>query len=390
MISLVAKSRLAAPGGSFCQDSDGVRPSRLPGGRSSVLSVRSSDHLTDSYLGSSHPSHPDARFSLAEKTAPVPRTPRLLDQVHAAIRSRHLSFRTEKAYVGWIRRFIFFSGKRHPRNMGEPEVTTFLSHLAVQGRVSASTQNQALAAILFLYRNVLGQDLDWLDDIVRAKHAVRLPVVLTREQVQAVLSNMRGVAWIQASLLYGAGLRLMECARLRVKDIDFNQRRITVREGKGGKDRVTVLPDKVVTALRQHLERVRSLHQRDLELGLGRVELPNALARKYPNADREWGWQWVFPASRPYVDPKTGRPRRHHLHESVLQRAVKEAVRRAATPVPATCHTFRHSFATHLLEAGHDIRTIQELLGHSDETTTMIYTHVLNRGGLGVRSPLDR
>jgi len=320
---------------------------------------------------------------------PAPGTPRLLDQVHAAIRTRHLSFRTEKAYVGWIRRFIFFSEKRHPRDMGEPEVAKFLSHLAVEGGVSASTQNQALAVILFLYRDVLGQGLDWLDDIVRAKHTVRLPVVLTREQVQAVLNNMRGVVWIQASLLYGAGLRLMECARLRVKDIDFDQRRITVREGKGGKDRVTILPDKFAPALGQHLEWVRRLHQRDLELGLGRVELPHALAEKYPNANREWGWQWVFPASRHYVDPETGRPRRHHLHESVLQRAVKDAVRRARIPAPATCHTFRHSFATHLLEAGQDIRTIQELLGHSDVATTMIYTHVLNRGGLGVRSPLD-
>jgi len=329
-------------------------------------------------------------FSVREKTAPVPQAPRLLDQVRAAIRARHLSFRTEKAYVGWIRRFIFFSGKRHPREMGEPEVTKFLSHLAVNRRVSASTQNQALAAILFLYRDVLGQGLDWLDDIVRAKHTVRLPVVLTREQVQDVLSNLRGVAWIQASLLYGAGLRLMECSRLRVKDINFSQHRITVREGKGGKDRVTVLPDKVAAALGKHLENVRVLHRRDLELGLGRVELPHALAQKYPNANREWAWQWVFPASRPYVDPETGRPRRHHLHESVLQRAVKDSVRRAGIPVPATCHTFRHSFATHLLEAGQDIRTIQELLGHSDVTTTMIYTHVLNRGGLGVRSPLDR
>ena len=328
-------------------------------------------------------------FVLKEDTSEISRPPRFLDRVHAAIRVRHLSFRTEKAYVGWIRRFVVFNGKRHPREMGEPEVTRFLSHLAVAGRVSASTQNQALAAILFLYRDVLGQDLDWLDDVVRAKHTVRLPVVLTREQMHAVLSKMRGVGWIQASLLYGAGLRLMECARLRVKDIDFALRRITVREGKGGKDRVTVLPERVASTLKQHLDGVRRLHQRDIALGLGRVELPHAVARKYPDADREWGWQWVFPASRPYVDPETGRPRRHHSHESVLQRAVKSAVRQAGITVPATCHTFRHSFATHLLEAGNDIRTIQELLGHSDVTTTMIYTHVSNRGGLGVRSPLD-
>ncbi len=316
--------------------------------------------------------------------------PRLLDQARAIARARHLSLRTERTYVNWIRRFILFNGKRHPLELGEAEVSRFLTSLAVEGRVSASTQNQALAAILFLYRDVLGRDLDWLEGVVRAKRPVRLPVVLTREEVQAVLRNLHGTLWLQASLLYGAGLRLMECARLRVKDIDFTRGQITVRQGKGGKDRVTILPDKVRAPLAEHLERVRRVHQGDLGKGLGRVELPHALVKKYPGADREWGWQWVFPATRFYVDNATGQVRRHHLHESVLQRAVRDAVRKAGISQPASCHTLRHSFATHLLEAGQDIRTIQELLGHTDVSTTMIYTHVLNRGGLGVRSPLDR
>jgi integron integrase len=316
--------------------------------------------------------------------------PRLLDRARFVARARHLSLRTEGAYVNWIRRFILFNGKRHPLELGEAEVTRFLTSLAVDGRVTASTQNQALAAILFLYRDVLNRDLDWLQGVVRAKRPVKLPVVLTREEVQAVLGNLHGTLWLQASLLYGAGLRLMECARLRVKDIDFARGQITVRQGKGGKDRVTILPDKVRAPLAEHLERVRRLHQEDLGKGLGRVELPHALAKKYPNADREWGWQWLFPATRFYVDDATGLARRHHLHESVLQRAVKVAVRKARITQPASCHTLRHSFATHLLEAGQDIRTIQELLGHTDVSTTLIYTHVLNRGGLGVRSPLDR
>ena len=322
--------------------------------------------------------------------APVKPPPRLLDRAHAVARARHLSVRTEKTYIRWIRRFIFFHGKRHPLELEAPAVSSYLSHLAADRHVTASTQNQALAAILFLYRDVLERDLEWLEGVVRARGAVRVPVVLTREEVQRVLDRLRGTLWIQASLLYGSGLRLMECARLRIKDLDFARGQITVRDGKGGKDRVTMLPDKVRGPLQQHIERVRRLHTRDLARGLGRVELPYALARKYPNADRSWGWQWVFPATRFYVDQETGQPRRHHLHESVLQRAVKDAVRDAGIAVPATCHTLRHSFATHLLESGQDIRTIQELLGHTDVSTTMIYTHVLNRGPMGVRSPLDR
>ncbi len=268
-------------------------------------------------------------------------------------------------------------------------MTGFLSHLATKRRVSASTQNQALNAILFLYREVLHRDLDWLDGIVRAKRPIRLPVVLTREEVQAVLDHMRGVPLLMASLLYGAGLRLLECARLRVKDIDLARGDITVRDGKGQKDRVTLLPGRLRGRLAGHLARVRIQHERDIRRGRGAVALPGALCRKYQGASREWGWQWVFPATRFYRDSETGEPRRHHLHESVLQRAVKDAVRMSGIAKPATCHTLRHSFATHLLEKGYDIRTIQELLGHSDVSTTMIYTHVLNRGGRGVRSPLD-
>jgi integron integrase len=319
----------------------------------------------------------------------VPQAPRLLDQVRDALRTRHYSRRTEKAYVGWIRRYVIFNGKRHPREMGETEVTRFLSHLAVERKVSASTQNQALAALLFLYRVVLGIELKWLDEMVRAKRPQRLPVVLTRREVRELLGRLRGTTWLMASLLYGSGLRLLECARLRVKDVDFERGEILVRDGKGRKDRVTMLPASVKGPLRVHLAQVRRVHESDLRGGLGSVELPDAIAQKYPNASREWGWQWVFPASRHYVVAATRERRRHHLHETVLQRAVKQAAREAGLAKPASCHTLRHSFATHLLEAGQDIRTIQELLGHRDVSTTMIYTHVLNRGGLGVRSPLD-
>jgi integron integrase len=315
--------------------------------------------------------------------------PRLLTRVRQTLRARHYSPRTEKAYVGWIKRFIFFHGKRHPSEMGQQEVTEFLSALATKGKVSPSTQAQALSALLFLYRHVLGQDLDWLDGLVRAKRRTRIPVVLTRDEVEAVLTRMRGTPLLMASLIYGGGLRLMECARLRIKDLDFERRELTIRDGKGRKDRVTVIPAKLVNPLIRHVERVHRQHLEDLRRGAGYVELPYALIRKFPKAATEWGWQWVFPATRSYVDPETEERRRHHLHESVLQRAVKDAVRAAGITKPATCHTLRHSFATHLLENGYDIRTIQELLGHSDVTTTMIYTHVLNRGGLAVRSPLD-
>ena len=317
------------------------------------------------------------------------REPRLLERVSAAMRLRHLSRRTEQAYVGWIRRYILFHDKRHPTVLGAPEVSAYLTHLAVHGKVSASTQNQALSALLFLYREVLGQQLPWMDEVVRAKRPMRLPVVLSRDEVGALLAGMRGVEHLMASLLYGAGLRLLECCRLRVKDIDMGRGELTIRDGKGGKDRVTLLPVRLVAPLSTHLERVRTQHENDLARGLGSVELPQALERKYSRAPFEWGWQWVFPATRFYVDPESRLRRRHHLHESVLQRAVREAVIRARIAKSASCHTLRHSFATHLLEAGYDIRTIQELLGHSDVSTTMIYTHVLNRGGRGVRSPLD-
>ncbi len=315
--------------------------------------------------------------------------PRLLGQVRAVARVRHLSRRTEKAYVGWIRRFVRHSGLRHPREMGAAEVSRYLTWLAVERRVSASTQNQALAALLFLYRDVLQVELPWLDDLVRAKTPTRLPVVLSREEVAAVLGRISGTEWLIASLLYGAGLRLLEGCRLRVKDVDFGRRELVVRDGKGRKDRVSVLPELLIQPLLVNLEDVRRQHQDDLALGLGSVELPDALDRKYPRAAWEWGWQWVFPATRHYLDRVTGRRRRHHLHESVVQRAMRRAVLASGITKPASCHTLRHSFATHMLETGYDIRTIQELLGHSDVKTTMIYTHVLNRGGRGVRSPLE-
>ncbi len=291
--------------------------------------------------------------------------------------------------MGWIRRFILFHGKRHPGDMGEPEVTQFLSALASERHVSASTQNQALSAILFLYGDVLGRDLDWLDRIVRAQRPVRVPVVLSRAEVKAVLSRLRGDCWLMASLMYGAGLRVQECAELRVKDLDFERLELVVRDGKGRKDRVTVLPQVLRRPLATHLERVKRLHEADVRAGRGHVALPDALGVKYPRAAREWGWQWVFPATRVYTDRASGERRRHHLHESVVQRAFAVAVREAGLTKRASPHCLRHSFATRLLESGYDIRTIQELLGHRDVTTTMMYTHVLNRGGRGVKSPLD-
>lgn len=317
-------------------------------------------------------------------------SPRLLDQVRGKIRLKHYSLRTEQAYLDWIKRFIRHHGKRHPREMGAAEVEAFLTHLAVAGRVAASTQNQAKSALLFLYREVLEVELPWLDNVAPAKAPKRLPVVLTRNEVQAILGNMRGRHWLVASLLYGTGMRLMECLRLRVKDVDFAQGEILIRDGKGFKDRVTVLPSSLMAPLREHMARVRALHERDLAAGGGEVGLPYALDRKYPGAGREWGWQYVFPADDLSVDPRSGIERRHHLLDHCIQRAMKQAVSDAGLAKPATPHTLRHSFATHLLESGYDIRTVQELLGHSDVSTTMIYTHVLNRGGRGVVSPMDR
>lgn len=301
-----------------------------------------------------------------------------------------MSIRTEEAYVGWARRFILANGKRHPRTMGAREVEAFLTHLANAGHVAVSTQNQALSALLFLYREVLQIELPWMENIQRAKRPRRLPVVLSREEVAALLAEMEGVTWLMASLLYGSGMRLMECLRLRVQDVDFVRREITVRRGKGGKDRRTMLPAMIIDALQGQLAEARRVHERDLAAGFGAVWLPDALARKYTHAAREWAWQYVFPAGSRSTDPRTGVTHRHHVDESVLQRAVKLAVRRARIDKPATCHTLRHSFATHLIESGYDIRTVQELLGHKDVSTTQIYTHVLNRGGYGVQSPLDR
>jgi integron integrase len=320
----------------------------------------------------------------------TPPRPRLLEQVREAVRRRHYSRRTEDTYVHWIRRFIFFSGKRHPRELGAAEATAFLNHLAVERQVASATQNQALSALLFLYKEVLSMPLPWLDGLERAKRPARLPTVLTVEEVQRLLAQLHGARWLMASLLYGAGLRLRECLKLRVKDVDFGYRQILVRDGKGGKDRVTMLPGSVIEPLRRHLERVRELHRRDLAEGFGDVELPDAIARKYPRAPYEWAWKFVFPSHKRSVDPVTGVVRRHHVYENYLIRGVKEAARAAGLPKHVSSHTLRHSFATHLLEGGQDIRTVQELLGHSDVSTTMIYTHVLNRGARGVRSPLDR
>jgi len=314
---------------------------------------------------------------------------KLLDQVRYVIRVKHFSIRTEEAYVNWIRKFILFHNKRHPIEMGEHDVSQFLTYLAVKKRVAASTQNQALAAILFLYRDVLKKDLGWLDDVERAKRPARLPVVFSKQEVDEILVRLEGTKWLMASLLYGSGLRLMECIRLRVKDLDFGYEQIVVRDGKGQKDRVTMLPVSIKEPLKRHLEKVKAHHEADLKAGFGRVYLPFALKRKHPNADRDWGWQYVFPATKRSQDPRSGIAMRHHIDESVLQRAVKAAIRTAGITKYGSCHTFRHSFATHLLEDGYDIRTVQELLGHKDVSTTMIYTHVLNKGGKAVKSPLD-
>ncbi|PZR76334.1 MAG: integron integrase [Chthoniobacterales bacterium] len=328
---------------------------------------------------------------------PSPDKPKkLLEQVRDVMRLKHYSLRTEQTYCEWIERFIRFHRLRHPRELAEPEVTEFLTDLARNGRVAASTQNQALSALLFLYKQVLKQEIGWLDGVERATKPQRLPVVLTRDEVRKVLAQLQGTSRLMAGLLYGSGLRLLECMRLRVKDVDFGYARITVRDGKGAKDRITMLPVNLAAALERHLVKVKALHEEDLEGGGGAVHLPHALARKYPNAEREWVWQYLFPSPRLSVDPRsrgTEAPptlrQRHHLDESWLQQAVKKAVRASGIAKPASCHTFRHSFATHLLENGYDIRTVQELLGHKDVSTTMIYTHVLNNPGLGVKSPLD-
>jgi integron integrase len=317
------------------------------------------------------------------------REPKLLDRLRAVCRAFHYSLRTEDTYHDWCRRFILFHGKRHPKDMAEPEVNAFLTHLAVDRHVSASTQNQALASLLFLYQHVLGRPLNRLEGVVRAFRPRRLPVVLTRTEVHAVLDALEGTYRLMGRLMYGSGLRQIECLRLRVKDLDFEGREVTVREGKGNKDRRTTLPGAAVPDLRAHLEKVRRLHAKDTAAGYGRVELPYAFAAKQPWAAAEWRWQYVFPSSKLSRDPRGGEVRRHHAHETAISKAVTAAARQSGVLKRVTCHTFRHSFATHLLESGYDIRTVQELLGHDDVSTTMVYTHVLNKGGRGVRSPLD-
>ena len=323
-------------------------------------------------------------------TAAIASSPKLLDRVRWHLRVKHYSIRTEEAYVDWIRRFILFHHKRHPNEMGEREITEFLTHLAVEKHVAASTQNQAFAALLFLYQQVLGRKLDFIDNVERVKRPAKLPVVFTPAEARAVLAHLKGDYRLMAELLYGSGLRLMECLRLRIKDIDFGYNHITVRDAKGLRDRVALLPQRLQRPLRGQVARVEELHRQELARGGGKVYLPFALERKYPNAARELSWQYLFPAAKPSLDPRSGEIRRHHVSEKNLQNAVKLAVRAAGIRKPASCHTFRHSFATHLLEHGYDIRTVQELLGHKNVATTMIYTHVLNRPGAHVRSPLDQ
>ena len=325
-----------------------------------------------------------------EDQAVFQQSPKLLDRMRAEIRLRHYSLRTEEAYVDWARRYILFHHKRHPQEMGAGEVAAFLSYLASERGVSASTQNQAKSALLFLYREVLGIELPWLDEVIAAKVSRRLPVVLTPTEVRRLLEATSGTLGLVISLLYGTGMRLLEGLRLRVKDVEFERREIIVREGKGNKDRVTVLPENLILPLKAHLEKVKALHEKDLAAGFWEVYLPDALAVKYPNAAKTFGWQYVFPSAARSVDPRSGKERRHHLYETSVQRAVREAARKANIIKPVTPHVLRHSFATHLLQAGYDIHTVQELLGHKDVQTTMIYTHVLNKGGRGVVSPLDR
>jgi integron integrase len=327
---------------------------------------------------------------VSRSNASVASSPRLLDRVRWHLRVKHYSIRTEQAYVDWIRRYILFHRKRHPSEMGEKEISEFLTHLAVEKSVAASTQNQAFSALLFLYQQVLERKLDFIDNVQRVTRPAKLPVVFTSAEARAVLARLKGDYRLMVELLYGSGLRLMECLRLRVKDVDFGYNRITVRDGKGLHERMALLPQQLRRPLRAHFERVKELHRQDLARGGGKVYLPFALKRKYPNAERAWIWQYVFPAAKPSLDPHSGEMRRHHVAEKNLQNAVKLAIRAAGIKKAASCHTFRHSFATHLLEDGYDIRTVQELLGHKNVATTMIYTHVLNRPGLHIRSPLDR
>ena len=328
-------------------------------------------------------------MEMSPPTLPVRPAPKLLDQLRDRLRVKHCSIRTEQCYVDWARRYILFHGKRHPCDMGQREMEAFLSYLAVERRVSASTQNQARSALLFLYREVLLVQLPWLDGVVMAHATRRLPIVLTPQETRNLLLELSGTMHLVAALLYGTGMRLLEGLRLRIKDVELQRREIVIREGKGNKDRVTVLPENLLLPIQQQIAHAQALHQADLQAGFGAVHLPHALAVKYPNAEKAWGWQWVFPSVQRSVDPRTGIERRHHLNESSVQKAVALAAKRAALTKPCTPHVLRHSFATHLLQAGYDIRTVQELLGHTDLNTTMIYTHVLNKGGRGVRSPLD-
>lgn len=313
----------------------------------------------------------------------------LLDQTRALMRMRHYSYKTEKIYIYWMKQYFYFHKLRHPKQMGATEVEAFLTHLAVKNSVSASTQNQALSALLFLYREVLKIDLPWLNGFTPAKKSSRVPVVLTKEEVDRILSRLSGTNWIIANLLYGAGLRLTEALRLRVKDLDFGYKQIIVRDGKGGKDRLTVMPEKLIEPLQKQLREAKTIHERDLKFGLGRVWMPFALAKKYPNAESEWKWQYVFPSKSLSLNPRAGKTGRHHLGESVIQKSFKQALQESGVEKFASPHTLRHSFATHLLQNGNDIRTIQDLLGHKEVTTTMIYTHVLKQNRLGIKSPVD-
>lgn len=326
---------------------------------------------------------------MANSTASA-HTPRLIDSIRQVLRVHHYSISTERSYIQWIKRFIYFNNKRHPKEMGVDEITAYLTHLAVNRRVSPSTQNQALNALLFLYKRVLKIELPLMDSVVRAKRTKRLPVVFTRQEIKALLAQFDGTRWLVFSMMYGCGFRILECLRLRVKDIDFHYKQIFVRDAKGGKDRVTLLPESLIESLHTHLTRVKELHENDLSSGFGCVYLPHALERKYPNDCTEWGWQFLFPSSNISIDPRSKIRRRHHIYEKTLQRAIKQAIRNAGIIKPASSHTLRHSFATHLLEDGYDIRTVQELLGHKDVKTTQIYTHVMGKGCNGVKSPLER